>query len=222
MIKSRVVGFNEAEIKEQLLRSIVAKQSKLLADYADDLTQKIGNTINGYASKNHMDRTGNLLDSLCWGVSYEGKLVYSGFFRERKASHDSYMHEWLSGDDKTLYPVNGRMFAEEYLQRYGNSGSGEGWRVFVAILAPYWGFWENGFMMKSGGGFSGIPFSQRWRQFAVMTQYYDTVKKDLKPARVRFRHPVSKYSAAGVNRRRDRDFEGKVTNPYNWGRKNLK
>ena len=147
-----------------------------------------------------MDRTGNLLDSLLWGVSYEGKLVEGGFYRDAQARGESYLHEWFSGDVKYLIPVNGRQLAQTYMQKYGNNGA-KGWRVFFAILAPYWGYWEKGFTMKSGGGDSGIPRSTRFMQFAVMTQFYDEIKKDLKPARVRFRVSVAKYNRTKLEKK---------------------
>jgi hypothetical protein len=147
-----------------------------------------------------MDRTGNLLDSLLWGVSYDGKLVDGGFYRDAQANEESYLHEWFSDDVKYLIPVNGRQLAQTYLQKYGNNGA-NGWRVFFAILAPYWGYWEKGFKMKSGGGDSGIPRSERFMQFAVMTQFYDEVKKDLKPARVRFRVSVAKYNRTQLEKK---------------------
>lgn len=222
MEKTKLVNFNEKAMFDRMMKTVIAEQNTRLINYAKELVEKIGAQIQTYPSRHHMDRTGNLLDSLCWGVSYEGKLVESGFYREKKATKDSSLHEWWSTpEERVLYAVNGRLFAEEYLNRYGNRGEGRGWRVFVAILAPYWGFWENGFMMKSGGGNSGIPYSQRFKQFAVMTQFFDVVKKELKPARVRFRHPVSKYTRKAIKKRLekyyDRDF-----NLYKYGKKNLK
>lgn len=225
MEKTKLVNFNEKAMFDRMMKTVIAEQNIRLINYAKELIEKIGAQIQTYQSRHHMDRTGNLLDSLCWGVSYEGKLVEGGFYREKKASRDSYLHEWWSDqDERYLYPVNGRLFAEEYLNHYGNRGEGKGWRVFVAILAPYWGFWENGFVMIHGfsnnGGnshFRGATF----KQFAVMTQFFDVVKKELKPARVRFRHPVSKYTRKAIEKRRekyyDRDF-----NLYKYGKKNLK
>ena len=55
--------------------------------------------------------------------------------------------------------------------------------------------------MKSGGGDSGIPRSTRFMQFAVMTQFYDEVKQDLKPARVRFRVSVAKYNRTKLEKK---------------------
>ena len=147
-----------------------------------------------------MDRTGNLLDSLCWGVSYQGKLVDSGFYRPQSARTESHLHEWFSGDVKYLIPVSGHSLAQKYIQKYGNNGT-KGWRVFFAILAPYWGYWEKGFNMKSGGGASGIPGSTKFVQFAVMTQFYDRIKEDLRPARTRFRTSVAKYDLPKLEKR---------------------
>ena len=200
MIKSKVIGFNAKSMAAAMMKNVVAEQNRRLVEYAKENILAIGNQIQTYHSRNHMDRTGNLLDSLLWGVSYEGKLVEGGFYRDAQARGESYLHEWFSGDVKYLIPVKGRQLAQTYMQKYGNNGA-KGWRVFFAILAPYWGYWEKGFTMKSGGGDSGIPRSTRFMQFAVMTQFYDEIKKDLKPARVRFRVSVAKYNRTKLEKK---------------------
>lgn len=207
MIKSKVIGFNAKSMAAAMMKNVVAEQNRRLVEYAKEKILAIGNQIQTYHSRNHMDRTGNLLNSLCWGVSYNGKLVEGGFFRDAVLNNkgiaktsESFLHEWFSGDVKYLIPVNGRQLAQTYMQKYGNNGA-KGWRVFFAILAPYWGYWEKGFTMKSGGGDSGIPRSTRFMQFAVMTQFYDEVKQDLKPARVRFRVSVAKYNRTKLEKK---------------------
>lgn len=200
MIKSKVIGFNAKSMAAAMMKNVVAEQNRRLVEYAKEKILAIGNQIQTYHSRNHMDRTGHLLDSLLWGVSYEGKLVEGGFYRDAQARGESYLHEWFSGDVKYLIPVNGRQLAQTYMQKYGNNGA-KGWRVFFAILAPYWGYWEKGFTMKSGGGDSGIPRSTRFMQFSVMTQFYDEIKKDLKPARVRFRVSVAKYNRTKLEKK---------------------
>lgn len=200
MIKSKVIGFNAKSMAAAMMKNVVAEQNRRLIEYAKEKILAIGNQIQTYHSRNHMDKEGNLLDSLLWGVSYEGKLVEGGFYRDAQARGESYLHEWFSGDVKYLIPVNGRQLAQTYMQKYGNNGA-KGWRVFFAILAPYWGYWEKGFTMKSGGGDSGIPRSTRFMQFSVMTQFYDEIKKDLKPARVRFRVSVAKYNRTKLEKK---------------------
>lgn len=207
MIKSKVIGFNAKSMAAAMMKNVVAEQNRRLVEYAKEKISAIGNQIQTYHSRNHMDRTGNLLNSLCWGVSYNGKLVEGGFFRDAVLNNkgiaktsESFLHEWFSGDVKYLIPVNGRQLAQTYMQKYGNNGA-KGWRVFFAILAPYWGYWEKGFTMKSGGGDSGIPRSTRFMQFSVMTQFYDEIKKDLKPARVRFRVSVAKYNRTKLEKK---------------------
>lgn len=199
MIKGKIVGFNAKAMAARMMSIAVAEQNARLIAYAKEEIIKIGNQIQTYHSRHHMDRTGNLLDSLLWGVSYDGKLVDGGFYREAQAWKESNLHEWFV-DIRELFPVNGRQLAQTYMQKYGNNGA-KGWRVFFAILAPYWGYWEKGFTMKSGGGDSGIPRSTRFMQFAVMTQFYDEVKKDLKPARVRFRVSVAKYNRTKLEKK---------------------
>lgn len=211
MRKSRVVGFNAKKMFDDMMKVVVEEQNTRLIEYAKEKIIKIGNQIQTYHSRNHMDRTGNLLDSLLWGVSYNSKLVEGGFYRDAQAKGDSYLHEWFYGDDAYLYPVNGRKFAAEYMEKYGNRGNSQGWKVFFAILAPYWGYWEKGFTMKSNFG-----HKSKFVQFAVMTQFYDEIKKDLKPARVRFRVSVAKYTKEKIDRRRQRDFKGTIKDYYKY------
>lgn len=195
MAKSSLTGWNPEMLKKQMMENAVAYNNARLVDYAKETIAKIGNKIKSYHSKNNMDRTGNLLNSLCWGVSYKGKLVEGGFFRDAvlndkgiAKTSESFLHEWFSGDEKYLIPVNGRQLAEEYLQKVGNTGS-SGWKVFFAILAPYWGYWEEGFNMKANGRPIGFF------KFAVMAETYDQVRKDLKPARkYYFNVSVPQYS----------------------------
>lgn len=223
-MKTKVVGFNASVWKQELAGYWIEQQNAALVEYAKNKIIEIGNKIKTYHSKNGMDATGNLLDSLYWGVSYNGKFVGSGFYRKKKATEDSYLHEWFPPDYRNLYPVNGRLFAQQHLETYiSHSDEGRGWKVWFAILAPYWGYWENGFKMKrkiSVAGNSGDDEQSNtattFMRFAVMTETYDTVKPDLKPARVRFRHPVSKYSMTKIEKRRERDFEGKIKNYYRY------
>ena len=196
-------------LKKQIMENAVAYNNMRLVEYAKETILKIGNKIKTYHSKHNMDRTGNLLNSLCWGVSYKGKFVDGGFFRDAVHNNkgiantsESFLHEWFSGDEKYLIPVDGRQLAEEYLRKVGNTGS-TGWKVFFAILAPYWGYWEEGFTMRRGGGIihgSGgktwkIPRTSTFMKFAVMAEAYDKVRKDLKPARkYYFNVSVPQYS----------------------------
>lgn len=185
------VKFNAKALANLLMKDIVKEQNALLVDYAKNKIVEIGDMIKTYHSKNHMDRTGHLLNSLLWGVSYQGKLVKGGFYRQARVKGESYLHEWMSGDTKYLIPVDGRALAQQYLQSYGNNGA-RGWRVFFAILAPYWGYWEKGHVNHR---------ANRVLQFAVMTEFYDQVKADLKPARVRFRVSVPKYTKEQLDRK---------------------
>lgn len=196
------------------MKELFDEQTNRLVQYAMSEIIKIGDKITTYHSANHMDRTGNLLNSLCWGVSFEGTLKQFGFYRKPilrdkgiSKTSTSYLHEWFSGDEKYLYPVDGRKIATRYLESYGNNGA-KGWKVFFAILAPYWGYWEKGFKMKSGFG-----HKENYMRFAVMTQEYDQVKNDLRPARVRFRVSVNKYQHEILKRR----WEKRANSSYRFG-----
>ena len=77
--------------------------------------------------------------------------------------------------------------------------------VFFAILAPYWGYWEKGFNMKVGweGNRTAI-----FQQFAVMSQFYDIVKSNLKPARTRLKVYVPKYASKSLMSRARKNLNG--------------
>lgn len=216
-MKQSQVKFNPEALRKTLLKNLTEQQTQLLIDYAKEKIRLLGDSIMLYNSRNHMDRTGNLLDSLCWGVSYDGKLAEGGFYRDATARGASYLHEWLSGDVKYLLPVSGHQLAEQYLNSYGNNGA-KGWKVFFAILAPYWGYWEKGFTQIHGLSHNpkykhnakGIIRGATFQQFAVMTQFYDVVRQDLKPARTRFRVSVAKYNRQNLEKRWERyDNTGK-------------
>ena len=99
--------------------------------------------------------------------------------------------------------------AQNYIQRYGSAGSGnKTWRVFFAILAPYWGYWEKGFNLKTGGGSSDLPRKERFIQFSVMTEFYDSIKNDLKPARTRLSVSVAKYASKSLYSQAKKNWYG--------------
>ena len=186
------------------MKNLIEEQNRRLIAYAENKIVEIGDKIKSYNSKHNMDRTGNLLNSLCWGVSYQGKLIGSGFYRDATTRgawigdgyySTSFLHEFFGSQVFTMYPVNGRQLAEEYIQRNGNTGS-RGWKVFFAILAPYWGYWEEGFTLIHGFSTNSARtfYGATHKRFAVMAQFYDKVRKDLKPAKkYYFNVSVPKY-----------------------------
>ena len=193
MKKSRVV-INQSEMREAITASSIELKTQLLIDYAKRTIQAIGWAIQSRGGAHGMDRTGNLLNSLCWGVSYRGELRGSGFYREANSTRVSQLHEWSKYAD--AYPVYGHMFAQEYIEKYGGGGGSftEGWRVFFAILAPYWGYWEEGFTLKPRKG------RARRMRFMVMTKFYDRVAKDLKPTNIRFKVHVAEYTQESMSK----------------------
>ena len=231
MKQGKVIGFNAAKMAEQMMANAIIEQNRRLVEYAEARIMMLGETINSYNSKHHMDDTGNLLDSLCWGVCYDGKMVESGFYRSPKATRPSYLHGWSTvefADPKRFKKhaigesvsgwvkmdageeINGHQLAAEYLsQAHKNCKSGE-WMVFFAILAPYWGYWEKGFTQVNGAGFiNGKRFgSASFQQFAVMSQFYDIVKSNLKPARTRIKVYVPKYASKSLMSRARKNLNG--------------
>jgi hypothetical protein len=223
MGKSKVIGFNADKWEKDLIKYWVGQQNARLIAYAKEKIQEIGNRISSYHSRHHMDDTGNLLDSLCWGVSYDGKPIASGFYRSQKATQAALMHGWSlvefregSGKQKWDYEnkiknpfsemhagesVWGHQRAAEYLERAGAKSKAGQWKVFFAILAPYWGYWEKGFNMKLPKG--GTTFLRFW----VMAETYDTVKGELKPMRTSLRVHVDKYASKSLYKQAKRNLK---------------
>ena len=201
MQKTRVV-FNTKSFRKELTNKLVEEQTRRLIVYAKEKIQEIGATINSYNSANHMDRTGNLLNSLCWGVAYDNKLKDSGFYRNANALELSYLHERY--EESVAYPVDGHALAEKYIRMYGKLGSGGGtWRVWFAVLAPYWGYWEEGFTMRTKN-------NTKRMKFAVMSQFYDKIRQDLTPAMVTYKTHAPQYSKHSMHI----DYKHRVDNPY--------
>lgn len=200
MKKTKVVGFRVDRMRQKMMAYAVAEQTDRLIEYAETTIQGIGDRIQEYHSLNHMDRTGNLLDSLCWGVAYKGELKASGFYREQQASRESYLHEWFNSDISSMFPIYGHGLAQSFIEEEGGK-SNSGWRVFFAILAPYWGYWEKGFTMRTRPSSYDEDDAVHIRtlRFSVMTEFYDRVKRDLKPAKVTFRVNPPKYNTNNRN-----------------------
>lgn len=224
MGKSKVIGFNADKWGKDLIKYWVGQQNARLIAYAKEKIQEIGNRISSYHSRHHMDDTGNLLDSLCWGVSYDGKPIASGFYRSQKATQAALMHGWSlvefregSGKQKWDYEnkiknpfsemhagesVWGHQRAAEFLERAGAKSKAGQWKVFFAILAPYWGYWEKGFNMKLPKG--GTTFLRFW----VMAETYDSVKNELKPMRTSPpRIYVDKYASKSLYKQAKRNLK---------------
>ena len=198
MKQGKIIGFNAAKMAEQMMANAVAEQNRRLVEYAKEEIKRLGDTIQTYNSANHMDRTGNLLNSLCWIVTYNGKTVDCGYYREAKTNsyigrgkkergmgiqggHSSFLHELFtkSGD---MEEVNGRQLAEEFLNSF--KGASNKWKVAFAVLAPYWGYWESGHTNV---------FTGQFMQFQVMTHIFDDVRTALKPAETHLSVYVPKY-----------------------------
>lgn len=218
---SKVIGLDAylKQLKKSMTEYCIEEQTNRLIAYAKRTVIDIADAIQFYGGKHHMDDTGNLLDSLCWGLAYKGKVVQTGFYREQRATKVSYLHAWSFSPDGHKYfeafPVGGHTLAEEYLKQY-TAVNTDGWRLFFAILAPYWGYWEEGFTFKGRKG-------QKFMKWSVMTQYYDRVGQDLKPAKVNFRTEAPTYThsynigntkiTGTIERTWRRYYEGK-SDPY--------
>lgn len=172
--------FNATKAKKEIERNVFQEQTLRLTAYAEEQIGKIAEKILSCATRNNLDRTGNLLDSLVWGVYFNGALKKNGYYRKNTAIEDSYLHEYSTDQRET---VNGYSLAQTFIAQYSPKET-NGWEVVWAICAPYWGYWEKGFEHV----FSNIRF-----QFSVMSQRYDVIRKQLKPAKVSFHTYVPKY-----------------------------
>lgn len=224
MGKTRIIGFNAKQFEKELWEQAAKEQTARLIEYAKEKIISLGDSINSYHSAHNLDRTGNLLDSLCWGVSFDGKLAEGGFYRPKTASGLSHLHEWskVSFWDRKASPpiafdnysdfgdeVDGHALAEEYIQKMGNNGAvAGGWKVFFAILAPYWGYWEKGFTLYPHFARSETLFMQR-KQFAVMTMLKDSVQSELRPAKTTITVHVPTYTSLSLYKKAYKVFEGK-------------
>lgn len=167
--KTKVV-FDSKKWASEVLKKVSEEQTLRLIAYAKDQINNIGVDIESKATKNNLDRTGNLLDSLCWGVFYNGKVQDFGFYRDDEASGISHLHEWSRPMGQQ---VDGHLMAEQFIAKY-TTKTKKGWEVFFAVLAPYWGYWEKGFSVGN-----------KTYHFSVMSHFFDAIKKDLEPSDVK-------------------------------------
>lgn len=224
MGKTRIIGFNAKQLEKELWEQASKEQTARLIEYAKEKIISLGDSISSYHSRHNLDRTGNLLDSLCWGVSFDGRLAEGGFYRQKTAFYSSSLHEWsqvsfwdrkasppMAIDNFSDFedPVDGHALAEQYIEKMGNNGAMKnGWKVFFAILAPYWGYWEKGFTLYPHFARSETLFMQR-KQFAVMTMLKDSVQSELKPAKTTISVRVPTYTSLSLYKKAKKVFEGK-------------
>lgn len=166
------VRFNKKEFRNELLahkKEYEIKQTALLIAYAKEEIVKMGNLIQQIIVGQD-ESTGNLLDSLCWGVWHNKKLCGLGYYREQQAEYDSYLHE-LSQNRTS---VNGRFLAQQFLDEYGSSLTvTDGWQIVWGVLAPYYVYWEEGHI--------NVLFGGEFAKFDAMSQRYDHIENVLKP-----------------------------------------
>lgn len=168
--------FPKASLKKQIMANLVKEQTNRLVEYAKEKIKTFGATkkFEGW------EDSGNLLDSLCWGVWYKNHRVQSGYYRNAQATEDSYLHEF-SKSMRTK--VNGRALAQTFLNTY--KPETDGWVVVFGALAPYWGYWEL--------GHHNIIFGERVK-FEAMARIYDEVRSELlPPCKVTLEVTVPKY-----------------------------
>ena len=179
MKQSKVI-FPKKKVAKKIFDTISKEQTSLLITYAESQIQKIGQRMQAWEDK------GNLLDSLCWGLFYNGNLRRLGYYREGGAYDTSYLHA-LSKSIRT--PVNGHESAQFFLSEY-NPKVQKGWEVVWAVAAPYWGYWEK--------GHRNVMLGDSFVKFSIMSQRWDVIRKQLKPAKVSFHTYVPRYAKQKV------------------------
>lgn len=175
MAKKSKVKFDRKALVQSMFTRLEKEQTIRFLDYAKDKMEEIGKEFQAW------DRTGNLLNSLCWIVFFNGKRKGFGYYNTPSASEDSYLHELSKAPLKQL--VDGRNLARQFISGYHTEHE-KGWEVAFAVTAPYWGYWEE--------GHDNIMLGQ-YVQFAIMAEQYDNVSKELSPAKVTFQNYVPKY-----------------------------
>lgn len=173
------VKFNADNFRKGLMKqydAIREQQTKRLVTYAEAEIKKIGDSIG-------MEDTGNLLDSLCWGIWLDGRLIRNGYYRNmQEAIEPSYIHALSPAPPKE--EVNGRYLAQLFLSTYKPTTK-KGWEVVWASTAPYYAYWEYGHYNKLMG---------QHVQFTTMSQRYDHIKNTFEPiGRAQFLIEVPTY-----------------------------
>jgi hypothetical protein len=176
-MKQTKIIFSPAAVGKRIFNAVSTEQTNRLIDYAKERIVQIGNDISVAPTRNNLDRTGNLLDSLCWAVYFNGVKKGFGYYRKEEAVENSHLHEYSRPMGKS---VNGRAMANDFIGTYSPTRE-KGWELFFAVLAPYWGYWEKGFEHKMSNNFF---------QWSVMTMNYDDVKRDLSPSKVTFHNYI--------------------------------
>lgn len=157
--------FNSERWREKMLKALTENVIEKLKAYAKEEINNIGASLLAW------DRTGNLLDSICWGLYKDGKEIASGFYRAASATETSYLHELSKPPKKRA--VNGRECAVMFLNNYTPTIS-KGIELVFGVLIPYWAYWE-----REGGHYNVLK--KQVIQFRALFQRYDEIKKALSP-----------------------------------------
>lgn len=144
-------------------------QTEKLIQYAELEIQNIATELFGGTFAKGDYATGNMADSLCWGVWYNRKMAKTGYYLEQPQAYlPSYLHQ-LSKSRRV--EVNGRWLAQQFLGQY-KPETEKGWEIVFGCLAPYQAYWEAGHYNR---------MLKQQVQFQAMTQRYDVIKNELSP-----------------------------------------
>jgi len=152
--------FNGNLFGKRVYKRMAEEQTKRLIQYAEEEIVRIVDT------KGFSNRTSNLADSYVWCVYQDGKRKGFGFYGNKQARKNSFLHEY---SPKMRVPVNGRQLARKFVMSY-KSDVDHGWEIVFAAVAPYGAYMEEGYT------FHGTPY-----HFDVLSQRYDHIKHALSP-----------------------------------------
>lgn len=181
------VRFQKGQFRKELMqrkKEYERLQTERLIAYAKEQIVLMGDEIQQIITSPE-GSTGNLLDSLCWGVWHNKKREGYGYYRQEiNAVEYSYLHEFSPSIRES---VSGRYLAQQFLEQYqANLTITDGWQIAWGVLAPYYAYWEAGHVNILRGG--------EFVQFTAMSQRYDHIKAALEPkCRTNFNVEVPTY-----------------------------
>ena len=157
------VSFNGLDaIAKRINDARVRQQTAKLCVYASEMIKKINAFREAGLATPSGDWTGNLGDSLCWIVYYNGKIEKSGYARKDPIAQSPQSDSDVNGD------IWGRKLADDFIRSHNPSAT-KGWEVVWAATVNY--------ASKLEQGISDIHEGLKLR---IISQVFDQVVDDFK------------------------------------------
>jgi hypothetical protein len=150
------------DIAKKINNARIKQQTDKLCVYASKMIKKINTFREAGMSNPSGDWTGNLGDSLCWIVYYNGNIANSGYARNQAMAQDAQHDSSVSGD------IWGRELANNFIRSH-NPSTTKGWEVVWAATVNY--------ASKLEKGNSDVHKGVRLR---IISQVFDNVVGDFK------------------------------------------